>query len=478
MTRRFGGMRIILACAAAGFVFNAVIGTPGVAAGPKKVKNVLYIISDDLKASTLGCYGDTICETPNVDRLAREGMVFTRAYSQGVVCAPSRPSIMYSRYKEFDDKKLKSFPQFFKEKGWYSARVSKIFHMPIPRAIVEGTDGTDYPASWTERFNCQALEEASPGAYACFNTNFFTTGLEGRAGAGTADRMYVEVRADGDGSNQPDHMAASKTIELLRKKKDESFVLAVGFVRPHYPMVAPTKYFAGYRHEDVRMPERRRGDWDDIPEAGIPKFTSASSGLDKYPENQKRMWTAYYGSISFMDAQLGRVLDELDRLGLRENTAIVFTSDHGYHLGEHDFWQKANLHEEVTRVPLIVSAPGYEPGTSDAIVELADIYPTVVDLAGFKPPEECHGRSLVPVLSDPKASVRDYAFSYHRQSGANGIRGDRWTYISYGDKGEEGEELYDMKNDPGQFTNLAKRPEQKKVLARCRRVLKKKLAIK
>lgn len=473
MRKRFSIMRIVTICVAVICLLDAA-GASDVAAKPSKIKNILYIISDDLKASALRCYGDTICETPNIDKLASEGMVFNRAYSQGVVCAPSRPSIMFSRYRDFDAKKLKSFPQFFKEQGWYTARVSKIFHMPIPRAIVEGSDGVDYPASWTERFNCKAAEEATPGAYSCLNTNMFTNELEGRSGAGTADRMYVAVRSKGEGSDLPDHMAASKAIELLQEHKDKPFVLAVGFVRPHYPMVAPTKYFDSYSHEDIEMPEKRENDWDDIPEAGIPKFTAASSGLDKYPENQKRMWEAYYASMSFMDAQLGRVLDELDRLGLRENTAIVFTSDHGYHLGEHDFWQKANLHEEVTRVPLIVSAPGYKPGRTDSIVELADIYPTVVALAGLEPPEQCHGLSLMPVLANPKAKIRDYAFSYYRDDG-NAIRGDRWAYISYGDKGEE---LYDMDNDPNQFTNLAKKPEYRSVLNECRSVLKKKLAMK
>ncbi|NQV34047.1 MAG: sulfatase, partial [Phycisphaeraceae bacterium] len=387
----------------------------------QKIENILYIIADDLKASTLNCYGDLKCQTPNIDRLVAQGMVFKHAYSQGVVCAPSRPSLMFSRYGKIDRKKLVSFPQFFKEKGWYTARVSKIYHMAVPRDIVQGTNGVDHEPSWTERFNMKAAEESSPGAYACLSQNVFKTELKDRQGAGTRHRMYVSVETPGEGQDQPDYMAADKAIKLMRQHKDKPFVLAVGFVRPHYPMVAPETCFAPYDWSKITMPERREGDWDDIPRQSIPKSTSQSCGIDRYPDNQKRMWAAYYAAVSFMDTQLGKVLDELERLGLKDTTAIVFTSDHGYHLGEHDFWLKSNLHEEVTRVPLIISAPGYKAGTTDAFVELADIYPTVVSLAGLTPPAQCHGKSLLPVLKDPSARVRDYAYSFHNAGHA--IRG-------------------------------------------------------
>jgi len=404
----------------------------------QKIENILYIIADDLKASALNCYGDLKCQTPNIDRLAAHGMVFKHAYSQGVVCAPSRPSLMFSRYGKIDKKKMVSFPQFFKEKGWYTARVSKIYHMAIPRDIVQGTSGVDHEPSWTERFNVKAAEESSPGAYACLSQNVFKTELSDRQGAGTRHRMYVSVKTPGIGEDQPDHMAADKAIALLRQHQDKPFVLAVGFVRPHYPMVAPKTYFAPYDWSEITMPERREGDWDDIPKQSIPKSTSQSCGIDRYPDNQKRMWAAYYATISFMDTQLGKVLDELERLGLRDKTAIVFTSDHGYHLGEHDFWLKSNLHEEATHVPLIISAPGYKVGTTSAFVELVDIFPTVVSMAGLTPPAQCHGRSLLPILKDPAAKVRDYVYSFHKDGHA--IRGKRWAFISYG---KAAQELYD-----------------------------------
>ncbi len=462
-----------------GFVFGlALCCSIGVQAAPAsnpaspEIKNVLFIIADDLKASTVGCYGDEICSTPNIDRLADEGMLFTHAYAQGTACAPSRPSMLFSRYSRsrIDPDIHQSFPQLLKDKGWYSARVGKIFHMAVPRDIVAGTDGVDYPQSWTERFNCPGLEEATPGAYECLNQNIFQTSLEDRAGARHRDRMYVAVKMDGDGADQPDPKATRKAIELLRRHKDGPFVIALGFVRPHYPRVAPTSYFDPYDWEKMVMPERREGDWDDIPRQGISKHTSQGSGIDRYPDNQKRMWANYYASVTFMDEQLGKVLDELEALGLKDSTAIVFTSDHGYHLGEHDFWQKSNLHEEAMRVPLIVSAPGFAPGRSDSLVELADIYPTLIDLVGLDIPAQCDGLSLRPVLENSAAEIRSYAFSYHggEKPDQFALRGKRWSYMNYG---RNVEELYDMDRDPGQFTNLAKHPDHEQTIAELRDAL-------
>ena len=195
--------------------------------------------------------------------------------------------------------------------------------------------------------------------------------------------MFVTVQYEGDGSDQPDHKTADKTIELLRKHRDRPFFIAAGFVRPHYPMVAPQQYFAPYPYKSMRLPENPAGDLDDIPRLGWAGTRNGANPIGKYPDNQKRMWAGYFASVSFMDDQVGRVLDELDRLGLREDTVVVFTSDHGYHLGEHTFWQKSNLHEEVTRVPLIISAPGHDAGESHSLVELMDIYPTVSELVGL-----------------------------------------------------------------------------------------------
>ena len=439
----------------------------GSALAEPAIKNVLFLISDDLKASVLGCYGDTVCKTPNIDKLAADGLVFRRAYCQGTACAPSRQSFMFSRYKGKADINM---GQHFKENGWYSARVGKIYHMRVPGDIIPGTNGQDVESSWTERFNSAGQEAHTPGDYACYNLNIFTTELEGRQSTRMPHRMFVAVSYEGDGSDQPDHKTATKTIELLQKHKDKPFFLAAGFVRPHYPMVQPKQYFDLYPWQDIKLPKRIANDWDDIPRQGISGSTSKGTGMHKYLDNQKRMWAAYYASVTFMDEQVGRIIDELDRLGLRDSTAIVFTSDHGYHLGEHDFWQKSNLHEEVLRVPLVMSVPGMARGVSDSIVELMDIFPTMSELAGLPIPKSVQGVSLAPVLSKPDAVVKEGALSLHN---GHSLRAPRWVYTRYRDNSEE---LYDMQRDPEQFTNQAQNPEFAKVLAERRTALDRVLA--
>ena len=421
--------------------------SPGSAA--PQIRNVLFIISDDLKASVLGCYGDPLCRTPNIDRLAAGGLVFERSYCQGVSCAPSRTSLMFSRYKGQSPVNL---GQHFREHGWYSARVGKIYHMRVPGDIIAGTSGKDIVSSWTEWFNSKGQEAHTPGHYACLNLNIFTTELDGRQSTRMPHRMFVTVRYEGDGSDQPDHRSATKAVELLRKHQAQKFFLAVGLIRPHYPMVAPQQFFEPYPWQKMSLPMAVEGDLQDIPKAGLSATRNDNNPIGEYPANQKRMWAGYYASVAFMDAQVGRILDGLEQLGLRDSTAVIFTSDHGYHLGEHGFWQKTNLHEEVTRVPLIISVPGLKPGRSQSLAELIDIYPTLAELAGLDIPGEVQGRSLVPVLKDHSATVRQTALSLHS---GYGLRSSDWAFLSHKDGTTE---LYDMRNDPRQFTNLAGHP--------------------
>jgi iduronate 2-sulfatase len=276
------------------------------------------------------------------------------------------------------------------------------------------------------------------------------------------NRMFVSVSYKGDGSDQPDYKTADKTIELFQKHKDKPFFIAAGFVRPHYPMVVPEQYFALYPWQDIELPESVENDIDDIPELGRPKVMNSNNPIGKYPDNQKRMWAAYYASTTFMDEQVGRVIGELERLGLRDSTAIVFLSDHGYHLGEHTFWQKANLHEEATHVPLIVSVPGMKPGKTDSITELIDLYPTLSELAGLPVPESVQGSSLVPMLKNPRASIKQGALSFNN---GTALREKDWVYMRYTDGTEE---LYDMGKDPKQFTNQAANPEYSNILKQMR----------
>lgn len=419
------------------------------------IQNVLFIISDDLKASVLGCYGDERCQTPHIDELASRGVVFERAYCQGTSCAPSRTSLMFSRYQ--GSAKI-NLGQHFRDNGWYSARVGKIYHMKVPGDIIAGTNGRDIESSWTDRFNSPGLEAHTPGEYACLNLNIFTTELENRQSTAMPHRMFVSVKYQGDGSDQPDHKSATKAIELLNQHRQQAFFLAVGLIRPHYPMVAPVQYFEPYDWQSMRLPKTVAGDLQDIPKLGLPGTISTTNPIGKYPDNQKRMWSAYYAAVSFMDQQVGRILAELDRLDLRKNTAIVFTSDHGYHLGEHGFWQKSNLHEEVLRVPLIISAPGFHPGRSRSIVELVDLFPTLSELAGLEIPASVQGSSLVPVLRDPTATVKVGALSFNK---GHSLRTGRWHYMRYTDGTTE---LYDMQHDPHEFRNLAAQTAHRRTL--------------
>jgi len=309
--------------------------------------------------------------------------------------------------------------------------------MAVPRDIIAGTNGKDIASSWTQRFNSQGLEVGTPGDYACLSLNIFTTSLVGRQTSGMPHRYFTTVSYTGDGSDQPDHKTATKIIELLRghKQRGKPFFLAAGFIRPHYPMVAPKQYFAPYPWQKMQMPQQFPNDLDDIPKLGRTSMSS-QNGLGNYPDNQKRMWTAYFAAVTFMDEQVGRILNELDRLGLRDTTAVVFISDHGYHLGDHTFWKKDNLHEQVTRVPLIISVPGFPTGRTQSIVELVDVFPTVTELVGVPRPTGLQGTSLVPVLRNPSVTVKQGALSIAR---GYSWRVADWAYMRYKDNTEANE---------------------------------------
>lgn len=437
------------------------------ASAPTGVKNILLIMSDDLKASALGAYGNPVCQTPNLDRLAASSMIFERAYCQGLACVPSRPSMLRSIYPRSGQTAI-TIGEHLQRQGWYTARVGKIFHMGVPDDPKNGTGGFDVPECWTEAHNTRSPETFTPGLYRLMIGGIETREMEGRQGAGTPLRPFVSVEGDlEDGSDQSDYKVATKAVELLRERKEagEPFFLGVGFFRPHYPMVAPGKFFDLYPLEKIHIPPQVEGDLDDIPPAGRSRIRPE---MEESEEQRKRMWQGYYASVSFMDEQVGRVLDELDRLGLRASTAVIFTTDHGYHLGEHGFWQKMNLHEEVARVPLIVSAPGMTPGRTESLAELVDFYPTCTDLLGLPVPDGVQGRSLVPILENPETIVRETALSMYDGSEGEGIRAADWHYMNYG-KG--GEELYDMTSDPHQYTNLAGNPAHADLLEKARAML-------
>lgn len=442
--------------------------------------NVLFIIADDLNVSALGAYGNKVMKTPAIDQLAKEGIIFNRAYSQFPVCGPSRASLMFGYYpsatetygyvsgREQVGPDRFSMAQWFKHHGYYTARVGKIFHMGVPIDIEKGTDGEDDIDSWTERFNSQGPEWQSEGKAELVQNN--PDGAIERKGG----NVMTIVKAAGGELVQADGKTTQKAIELIRENKNKPFFIAVGFVRPHVPFVAPEKYFAYYPWEQIVAPAIVDHDWADIPKAGINYVTTQNAQMDMI--QKKKAIAGYYASVSFVDNQVGKIMDALKTEGLEKNTIVVFVSDHGFHLGEHDYWMKVSLLEESVQVPMIIKAPKTSPGKTESLVELVDIYPTLAELAGLPIPENIQGKSLAPVLKEPGQSVKDAVFSVSKNGKSYLFRNDRWAYIQYGEQGESGMELYDMYQDPKQFTNLAMQPAYEKVLIDLQAKLKAKLA--
>jgi iduronate 2-sulfatase len=438
------------------------------AEAPAKKFNVLFIISDDLTSTALSCYGNKVCQTPNIDRLAAQGTRFTRAYCNGSYCGPSRASFLSGYYPHatgvlgytsprpaIGDRA--TWPQHFKNAGYYSARVSKIYHMGVPGGIEDGSDGADDPASWTEKYNSPGPEWKAPGAGETLENN--PDGKKPPVGGNT----FVVVEAEGDDLVHSDGKTAAKAVELIAQHAAQPFFLAVGFVRPHVPFVAPKKYFEPFLpYTKLSLPFKQPADWDDIPRPGINYKTSLNMKMDI--RRQQKAVGGYYACVSYMDAQVGKVLDALEKSGQADHTIVIFTSDHGYHLGEHDFWAKVSLHDESARVPLIIKVPGKQPAVCRSLAELIDLYPTTAALCGLEVPARLQGKDLSRLLDNPAASVREAAFSVAPSSKGFLLREDRFAYLQYGENAEGGVELFDMDKDPQQFTNLAEVTEYRSVV--------------
>ncbi|MEO0415818.1 MAG: sulfatase, partial [Verrucomicrobiota bacterium] len=431
---------------------------PAIAETESKKPNVVMLLSDDLSTALSG-FGHPQCKTPHLDKLAEVGMRFENMHCQYPVCGASRNSLMtglhpYRNGMLGNSGNLRqnmpdvvTLSQLFKNNGYYAGRVSKIYHMGIPPEILAGTADHDDPPSWHEVTNIKAGEQNVPGE----RTNWSPgdKGSQSFTGViGTEGDLY---HADG--------MAAEAAVEFLKKNKDRPFFLGCGFVRPHVPLVAPAKYFDPYVKEDMILPEVPKDDLNDVPKVIREYKTYQRYGFT--PELHQGMLQAYYASVSYMDAQVGRVLAALDELGLRENTIVIFSSDHGYMLGEHNKFQKQHLFEQSTRVPFILSVPWMAEkhgARTQQITELVDLYPTIAELAQLDPPKELHGTSLVPLLADPETEQweKDLAFTISRNGGES-IRTHDWRYTHWG-YGSQGQELFDLKNDPGEFKNLANDP--------------------
>lgn len=461
--------------------------------------NIILIMVDDLKP-TLGVYGDRIAISPNIDKLAKQGMLFTQAYSNQAVCAPSRYNLMlgsrststglYRFGKEFRDviPNAVTLPQHFKNAGYHTESMGKVYHI--------GHGNTNDEASWSiPHFKEKVIEYIDPESTdgeltreeAFFeNTRMYLddtppNGELPRGAAWESPDVLDEAYADG--------RVARHAIDRLRKLKrnpEQPFFMALGFARPHLPFSVPKKYWDLYNPEDLPMPE-----YEKAPE-GSPEFTKKRDhemsqffpvpvGKDVYDDDLKRkLIHGYYASVSYMDTQLGRVMEELKRLNLDENTIIVLWGDHGWHLGDHAIWTKHTNFEQANHIPLIINVPGVtKPGSStNQFAESVDIYPTLANLAGLKKPtgpQPIDGIDLTPVLKDGTKQIKDHAYHAFPMGGYLGeaIRTDKYRMIRWShmqdDEKETLYELYDYEKDPKETKNIA--TEKPEVVSKMTKIL-------
>ena len=433
--------------------------------------NVLFIMADDLN-DDMGVYGHPMVKTPNLDRLAKRGMRFDRAYTQFPLCSPSRVSLLtglrpdttrvHDLVTDFRNTipDVVTLPQMFKRAGYFVARVGKIYHYGNPGQI--GTSGLDDPASWDLVVNPRGIDKDEEDKL----TNFTPT-----RGLGSALAYFASPAPD---DAHTDGKVAAETIALLEKHKDKPFFIGAGFYRPHCPFIAPRKYFDLYPLDKIPAPRPPDANTS-APDAAwftVPPHWGITE------QAQRESIRAYFASITFLDANIGRLLDTLDRLGLADNTIVVFASDHGYHLGERGQWMKQTLFERSARTPLMMAGPGVTARgrASTRIVEFLDIYPTLADLARLQPPAGLHGRSLTPLLRNPQANRdRPALTQVRRGAGENAfmgysIRTDRWRYTEW-DEGKRGVELYDEAVDGRELNNLAGQPSHRDTVTELRELL-------
>lgn len=451
------------------------------AAEEKPRPNVLFLIADDLNCD-LHCYGHPQVQTPNIDKLAARGVMFRHAYCQYPLCSPSRSSFLTGRRPDVtkvldNPNKLKdssmvhphfrdaipdtvTMPELFRKNGYTVQRVGKLYHYGVPGDI--GTDGLDDAQSWEQRFNPKGRDKTDEDKVAWL--------VPGRSGG-----VLAWLAADGTDEEQTDGMIATKAVEMLKAQpKGKPFFFGIGFFRPHIPFVAPKKYFDLYPPDKIPLPALSADDKSRTPP---PAYMGARKDQDTMTDEKRReAIQAYHASISFMDAQVGRVVDALDRLGLGDNTIIVFTSDHGFHMAEHGLWQKMTMFENSAHIPFMIYDPRAKGNgrTTESLAELLDLYPTLAEACGLKAPGYLDGVSQVPVLNDPAKSVRAAAYTQiHRAKFEGyGVRTERFRYTLW-DGGKLGEQLFDLVADPGETKNLAADPAHAKDVAELRELLAK-----
>jgi len=457
-TAAFGNLAVKKIVAQERLVSRSRSSKPG---GPQSKPNVLFIVVDDLNNS-LGCYGHSVVKSPNIDRLAARGVRFDRSYCQFTVCNPSRTSFLtglrpdstgiLNNATPFRSKlpDAVTLPQLFRKNGYFTARVGKVFH---------SAKNMDDPQAWEVTSDPKGTPLGKQG--------------QGRNLTGGRVRWCRWLAAEGNDEDQPDGQIAAEAIGLLEQHRDNPFFLAVGFHKPHDPFIAPKRYFDLYPLESLKPPQ-------DPPDRSAELGQAIGSGwkadFDRFTDRERREFMrAYYAGISFMDAQLGKIIAALDRLELWHNTTVVFFGDHGYHLGERGWWNKNTVFELSARAPLIMVAPEIKTAGRgcSGIVEFVDIYPTLADLCGLSAPANLEGTSFKPLLDDPELSWKKTAFTRVQRGRIAGrsVRTERWRYTEW-DQGKQGAELYDHNTDPGEYYNLAGDPQHTETVAELRKLLR------
>jgi uncharacterized sulfatase len=434
------------------------------AAAAEPRMNVLLIVADDLRTE-LGCYGVNAIKTPNIDRLAARGVRFDRAYVQYPVCNPSRVSFLTGLRPDttgvlgnnvnFRSKlpDVVTLPQLFRQNGYFTASLGKVFHRGLN--MEETRAEMDDPKSWDVARYFQSTKLGLSG--------------EGRNLTGGKLAWCRWLAAEGGDEDQPDGQIARDAIKLLEEHRDGPFFIAVGFHKPHDPFIAPRKYFEMYPEDNIELAKATSP--LDPPLAIAAEWKKV---FEQWSDVERReMKRSYYAGVSFMDAQVGKVIEALDRLKLADNTIVVFIGDHGYHLGERGWWNKNTLFELSCRAPMIVVAPKVTPAEFAKPVELVDIYPTLTDLCAIKPPHELQGSSLRPLLTDASAKWDKPARTQVQRGKSAGrtVRTQRWRYTEW-DDGQAGAELYDHSNDEPELHNLAGDEKFKDVVAELKALVK------
>lgn len=446
----------------------ALVSIPSVGAEAVPPRpNILFIAVDDLRPE-LGCYGMDYIKSPNIDRIAKNGIVFNRAYCQQAVCSPTRSSLMTgtrpdtTQVYDLETHFRKALPdvvtlgQHFKQNGYFVQGMGKIYHGNLDDAPTWSVPCPKF------EFRRYALKENR-------DLDKLNRKSDRRGPAFEAEDVADNVLHDGKLAE----LAVSAMREMSAKQ--QPFFLAVGFTKPHLPFVAPKRYWDLYNPTEIKLATttfrpRDAPAYSIVPGGELRKYHGIPAG--PIPDDLARQLKhGYYASISYMDAQVGMLLDALDRLDLSKNTIVILWGDHGWKLGEHDAWCKHSNVENDTKVPLILSVPGRKGGVhSDALVEVVDIYPTLTELAGLALPEHLEGTSFVPLLENPGRPWKSAAFSQYPRNKMMGysMRSERYRFTAWLDRLDHTKvhavELYDHQTDPQENENIAKKPENEELI--------------